>query len=91
MEEIIKIILDCKKENGRHLFNWRKIKKSYGDGKERSIAKHEGWHKCLNCHRSFRVIKSNSKIYIPKHKTGIKGTFIICTPHQTLLGRDQEV
>jgi hypothetical protein len=27
MAEYVKIILDCKKEDGRHLSNWRKIKK----------------------------------------------------------------
>jgi hypothetical protein len=35
--------LDCRKENGRYIFNWRKIKKSYGGSKERSITKQERW------------------------------------------------
>jgi hypothetical protein len=41
MVKIIRIIMDCKKENGRLLFNWCKIKKSYGGSTERSTTKHE--------------------------------------------------
>jgi hypothetical protein len=60
--------------NVKNRYRWRKLsklywtarkemedislKKSYGGSNEKSTTKHERWYKRLNCHRSFRVMKS---------------------------------